>query len=573
MRAVILGVICNLWFAASSYGLYPVRYSGSAFEKAAGNSLKTSNGVYGHITRDTTWADTVLMTGDVVVDSGVTLTILPGTVVKPIKPTEWDVSISPWSDGLCDLIISNGNLVAIGTSSDSITFVDNPDSGDVGVPLWDGIQLRGKSSCAICFANLSRAPSAIHCYTDGECNGVLIKNCSIKNCWWTGVSINVVKAKLIVIENNNINHIAPTNAASIWGISGGGIGCGAHGVWIDTVHIKGQIDSLIIKNNDIHRCIGTTLPVAGHSFRNYEMQMGGGSGTGISCNGVKDCIIENNSISSCYGGYGRGELPGESQSGSAYGVAVVSENALIEGNHISNIEGAGDNPATQAIELSGDGIGLSITQDTIGFIKIAKNKIIGCSGERGIGLLCKKLANHIVGGSPESQNDFYGNSTYNLANYTPNDIIATYNWWGTTNRDTIEKYIFDKADSSILGRVLYDPWANKPLGVGDRVKVKGEMIKLTAFPNPFSRELKISSENRGTSSEGVNSGGNTLMIYDPTGRLVRSFYLTPHTSLLTTTGVLWDGRDNAGRRLPAGVYFIRLVAGSRTKTQPVILVR
>lgn len=51
-------------------------------------------GLYGHITRDTTWSGTVLVTGDVVVDSGVTLTIIAGTNIIFDRPSQWEYDSS-----------------------------------------------------------------------------------------------------------------------------------------------------------------------------------------------------------------------------------------------------------------------------------------------------------------------------------------------------------------------------------------------------------------------------------------------------------------------------------------------
>ncbi len=37
--------------------------------------------------------------------------------------------------------------------------------------------------------------------------------------------------------------------------------------------------------------------------------------------------------------------------------------------------------------------------------------------------------------------------------------------------------------------------------------------------------------------------------------------------------IVWDGYDDSGRRLPAGVYFIRLDAGDYKKIEKVVLLR
>ena len=62
-----------------------------------------------------------------------------------------------------------------------------------------------------------------------------------------------------------------------------------------------------------------------------------------------------------------------------------------------------------------------------------------------------------------------------------------------------------------------------------------------------------------------------LDIFDPAGRLRRSLdagMRTPGRRTLT-----WDNRDDAGRRLPAGKYFVRMTAGTAIATKRGTLVK
>ncbi len=56
--------------------------------------------------------------------------------------------------------------------------------------------------------------------------------------------------------------------------------------------------------------------------------------------------------------------------------------------------------------------------------------------------------------------------------------------------------------------------------------------------------------------EGVAS----IKIFDVSGRLVGSFSLATDYCLPNT--LIWDGSDAPGRKLPGGVYFVRLEAGN-----------
>jgi hypothetical protein len=72
---------------------------------------------------------------------------------------------------------------------------------------------------------------------------------------------------------------------------------------------------------------------------------------------------------------------------------------------------------------------------------------------------------------------------------------------------------------------------------------------LTVSPNPFRSSLRIALEHSNTGALEHSS----VRIFDTQGRLVRSL-----SSLLSLPFSLsWDGRDDHGRRLPAGAYFVR----------------
>jgi hypothetical protein len=107
------------------------------------------------------------------------------------------------------------------------------------------------------------------------------------------------------------------------------------------------------------------------------------------------------------------------------------------------------------------------------------------------------------------------------------------------------------------------------MGIGETTGRKQTLHEglLSIEPNPFSQTTKISSQELGVSSEGV-----ILKIYDVAGKLVKSFYLTPHSSLLTT-GIIWDGRADTGEPTPPGVYFCRLETKNYQVTKKVIRIK
>ncbi|MGH2570624.1 MAG: FlgD immunoglobulin-like domain containing protein, partial [bacterium] len=53
-------------------------------------------------------------------------------------------------------------------------------------------------------------------------------------------------------------------------------------------------------------------------------------------------------------------------------------------------------------------------------------------------------------------------------------------------------------------------------------------------------------------------------VYDLAGRLVRRLHDGPVGS--GTTPFAWDGRDSEGRRVAAGMYFVRATGGRQVET-------
>ena len=116
-----------------------------------GRVLLLSTSVGGAISTDTTWSGTVLVTSNVTVSSGVTLTIAPGAVVK-------------FADSRY-LLSSGGTISAKGTVAEPIiltSYRDDSVGEDVspegtaapGRGNWDGVLLRGGTSSATTFEHV-----------------------------------------------------------------------------------------------------------------------------------------------------------------------------------------------------------------------------------------------------------------------------------------------------------------------------------------------------------------------------------------------------------------------------------
>lgn len=94
----------------------------------------------------------------------------------------------------------------------------------------------------------------------------------------------------------------------------------------------------------------------------------------------------------------------------------------------------------------------------------------------------------------------------------------------------------------------------------------GVVPRLGAHPNPVRDGTTFSFAV--TASEAGDR--LTLRVYDAGGRLVRT--LADCSAVAGYRELAWDGRNDAGARLPAGCYLVALTAGSRTSTSKVTLV-
>ena len=102
----------------------------------------------------------------------------------------------------------------------------------------------------------------------------------------------------------------------------------------------------------------------------------------------------------------------------------------------------------------------------------------------------------------------------------------------------------------------------------ENLEVENSNSVLVVYPNPFRDRTIIKYMIHDTGYKIQDTG---LKIYDVSGRMVRDF------SRLTVNGerstILWDGTDDLGRRVPSGVYFIRLENDELKQTEKVILLR
>ncbi len=90
-------------------------------------------------------------------------------------------------------------------------------------------------------------------------------------------------------------------------------------------------------------------------------------------------------------------------------------------------------------------------------------------------------------------------------------------------------------------------------------------LAISNFPNPFNPRTSVSFQM-------PSSGTADVRVFDAAGRLVRTL-LAGDERDAGRHQVIWDGRDDAGRGVAAGVYFSRIVAGGREASAKMVLLK
>ncbi|MDD4310280.1 MAG: FlgD immunoglobulin-like domain containing protein [Candidatus Cloacimonetes bacterium] len=96
----------------------------------------------------------------------------------------------------------------------------------------------------------------------------------------------------------------------------------------------------------------------------------------------------------------------------------------------------------------------------------------------------------------------------------------------------------------------------------------GEIPQVTAlkspYPNPFNPDLNIVYDLSETTNVQIH-------IYNSKGQLVKT--LVDRQETAKSYRILWDGKDDSGRLVSSGAYFIKMSAGSYTKTTKAIMLK
>ena len=151
-----------------------------------GGQLVVNKGI---IDKDTVWQGEILITGDVEIAKGTTLTILPGAVVRfakiddfgPEKLSQDKLNHFPKAE-----LVVKGKLYAQGTLENKITFTSaeqSPSPGD-----WGSVNFLDSADNILEFCVFTYAHTAVHCHS----SGVVVSHCTFH---YNGVAIGQKNAK------------------------------------------------------------------------------------------------------------------------------------------------------------------------------------------------------------------------------------------------------------------------------------------------------------------------------------------------------------------------------------------
>ena len=103
-----------------------------------------------------------------------------------------------------------------------------------------------------------------------------------------------------------------------------------------------------------------------------------------------------------------------------------------------------------------------------------------------------------------------------------------------------------------------------PTAVDELTPVARGALLNPAVPNPFNPSTELAFELPGAQNV-------RLAIFDLQGREVAELASGHHAA--GSHSVVWGGRDDSGRAVPAGIYLARLEAGGEVATQKVALIK
>ena len=376
-------------------------------------------------------------------------------------------------------------------------------------------------------------------FVDVNCS-VIVDGCIIKgNQAPSGAGLFIRGGSTAQITGCVINE----NFVNLDNGSGGGLVLSAANATIDHCYITDNISTAAgggLAINESTVTVTNSQIVGNQTTATY----GPGGGLMIDFNSdvtVEDCLIARNSVA------------GTDAFSDGGGVrAFVSLNVVLRRCTIVENSAAGG---------LGGGISVAFCQNPV-----VVEKCIVAHSTAGAGLYCEESSSLTIGCS-----DVFGNAAGDALCGTDagNNFSQNPNFC-----DLLTDNYFLQAGSPCLpglhpnGAGVCDGSQIGAYGLGcaplSVEEPAAEGVWLDARPNPFAQATQIRFNlPRAASVE--------MAVFDPAGRAVR--VLPRRTIEAGAHAETWDGRDDAGRLLPSGVYFYQLTVDGRRETRRLVLAR
>ncbi len=463
---------------------------------------------WGSITEDAVWNESVYVSGDLRIEEGATLTILPGTTVYISTEDDGDL----WVDSTRVAILVYGTLNANGTAQNPIVFKswsDSPSAGD-----WYGIWYKGENASG----------SLSHCSIQDAKYGVSsdatieMRDCEVTNSLVAGIYLYDDMDGQSVINNESVIERCTISENDYAGAS-------AMRIWNCPLEI--EVDSCTVNMNYRGLWVSNARPTISWCEIACNQE------DGIWVTSYQDSQPPYPTISHCY-------LEGNGETGihCEYNKAQVTYTKIWENESYGLLAYGVD--AYPEIDHS----------------KIISNMLAGVRAEAGGTAV---LGNVALG---KGQNNSLYGQTKNVYNANASTLYAENCWWGAVPPDHAKMY----------GPVDYTPYLTSDpvpnLAPARQSKMPPIFSLAQNYPNPFGIGSEATSIRFSVPSSSERA---VLRVYDVSGRLVRTLVngIREGDSYIAT----WDGRNERGARVAAGIYFYRLQHGPKIMTKKMVLFR
>ena len=144
----------------------------------------------------------------------------------------------------------------------------------------------------------------------------------------------------------------------------------------------------------------------------------------------------------------------------------------------------------------------------------------------------------------DDNGNFWHRATVDLSTWAGQTVYISWDF-GSSSRNTESGWFIDDVAVGYTDYTAISSGSNLP-----------DVQTIDVYPNPFNATCAIEAT-------------GAVEIFDISGRMVRHLESNSDGKLAR---MLWDGRDAAGKKLPSGIYFVRL-AGESDGAKRIVLLR